>query len=84
MMMMMVMMVIMMLFITNPWLETSTWWQAGLVTAVFNSGLCRRDSESGQMLMTCGKLSNQAPSVKTDSMAHVTVLPSNCWGYRVD
>ena len=25
----------------------------------------RRDSELGQMLMTCGKLSNQAPSVKS-------------------
>ena len=25
----------------------------------------RRDSELGHMLITCGKLSNQAPSVKT-------------------
>ena len=37
-----------------------------------------------QMLMTCGKLSNQAPSVKSRPMAHATPLPSNCWGYRVD
>ena len=28
-----------------------------------DSDLCRRDSELGQMLMTCGKLSGQAPSV---------------------
>ena len=31
----------------------------------------------GQMLMTCGKLFNQAPSVKAGSMTHATVLPSN-------
>ena len=30
-----------------------------------HSDLCRRDSELGQMLMTCGKLSSQAPSVKS-------------------
>ena len=29
--------------------------------SIFDSGLCRRDSELGQMLMTSGKLSNQAP-----------------------
>ena len=32
----------------------------------------------------CGKLSNQAPSEKSSSMAHATVLPSNCGGNRVD
>ena len=30
-----------------------------------NSDRLRRDSELGQMSMTCGKLSNQAPSVKS-------------------
>ena len=29
------------------------------------SDLCHRDSELEQMLMTCGKLSNQAPSVQS-------------------
>ena len=43
-----------------------------------------RDSEVGQMLMTCGKLSNQAPSVKSRRNAHATALPSNYSGYRVD
>ena len=28
-------------------------------------GLCGGDSELGQLLLTCGKLSNQAPSVES-------------------
>ena len=43
-----------------------------------NSDLCRRDSELGQMLMTCGKLSSQSPSVKAGSMPHATALRRNC------
>ena len=40
--------------------ETTT-----LKLIVIDIDICRRDSELGQILMTFGKLSNQAPSVKS-------------------
>ena len=66
MMMMMMLMMMMMMMIASPWLETSSWWQAGTerLCPLVDSDSFREDSEVGQMLTTCGKLSNKAPSVK--------------------
>ena len=56
----------MMMIMASPWLETSLWLQAGTerLCPQVDSDSFREDSEFGQMLTTCGKLSNQAPSVK--------------------
>ena len=45
-----------------------------------DSKLFRRYSELRQTLMTCGKLSNHTPSMKSRLMAHATALPRCCWG----
>ena len=65
-MMMIMLMMMMMMMIASPWLETSSWWQAGTerLCPSVDSDSFREDSELGQMWTTCGKLCNQAPPVK--------------------
>ena len=62
--------------IAGPWLEMSTWWeQAQRDNCPYvDKDLPGTDSELGQMLMTCGELSNQATSVK--SRLNVSHCPS--------
>ena len=66
MVMMMMMMMIMMMVMASPWLGTSSWWQGGTERhcPLVDSDSFRENSELGQILTTCDKLSNQAPPVK--------------------
>ena len=64
MMVVMMMMMMMMMMMIYPWLESSWWWVGTeRHCPKVDSKSFYKDSELGQLLMTCGKVSNQAPAV---------------------
>ena len=49
-----------------------------------DSNFCLRASELEQISMTCGKLSNQTPSVQSRLDGSSYSSACNCWDKRVD